>query len=41
MTYSAYCFEVSKHMNKTIDKIAKIVKEDSGLCTEPKGKAKA
>lgn len=41
MTYSAYCFEVNKHMDKTIDKIAQIVKEDSGILTDPAGKAKA
>ncbi|WP_338924634.1 hypothetical protein V0M98_34005 (plasmid) [Pseudomonas silesiensis] len=41
MNFSAYCFEVNKHMDKTIDKIAKIVKEESGILSEPEGKAKA
>lgn len=37
MTVSAYQFEVNKRMNQTIDKIAKVVQEDSGIASAPEG----
>jgi len=40
MTCSAYYFEVTKHLNSTIDKIAKVVKEDGAVTIKPaSGKA--